>query len=102
MSHRLLLTQQPRKRFFNYYAVRSTATNSSSSLNFEDFANVYKFRSTGEIVRSYAILRICGLNFFVDNSLKVNGKFEINIKDNIDGFSVDEDSSNIFGIQNIQ
>ena len=44
----------------------------NSTLNFDDFQNVYKFRSTPQLLRSYAILRLCGINLFVDNSLNVS------------------------------
>ena len=46
----------------------------NSTLNFDDFQNVYKFRSTPQLLRSYAILRLCGINLFVDNSLNVSWK----------------------------
>ena len=46
----------------------------NSTLNFDDFQNVYKFRSTPQLLRSYAILRLCGINIFVDNSLNVSFK----------------------------
>merc|ERR1712156_54878 len=42
----------------------------ASSLKFDDFKSVYQFKSTKELMRSYSILRLCGINFFVDNSLK--------------------------------
>jgi len=41
-----------------------------TSLKFDDFKSVYQFKSTKELMRSYSILRLCGINFFVDNSLK--------------------------------
>ena len=43
-----------------------------TSLKFDDFKSVYQFKSTKELMRSYSILRLCGINFFVDNSLKVS------------------------------
>ena len=45
---------------------------SSANLRFDDFENVYKFKSTKELVRSYAILRLCGVNLFVDHSFRVS------------------------------
>ena len=50
----------------------AAATAAVTSLKFDDFKSVYQFKSTKELMRSYSILRLCGINFFVDNSLKVS------------------------------
>lgn len=41
------------------------------NLNFEDHKNAFEHKSAAEIVRSLLLLRICSVNLFVDNSLKV-------------------------------
>ena len=53
----------------------AAAAASASSLRFDDFQSVYQFKSTKELMRSYSILRLCGINFFVDNSLKVSSRY---------------------------
>ena len=76
-SQRLLGISKKAVIFDSLCKVQKRGTASvASSLKFDDFQSVYQFKTTKELMRSYSILRLCGIDFFVDNSLKVSQKFD--------------------------
>ncbi len=61
---------------------RSFVSNFKQQLDFSDGKEIYKFKTTKELLRGYGILRICAFNLFVDNALTVSGAqfFSLNAK----------------------
>ena len=65
--------------FSNYWKLIQTKTirsmcNYNVTLKKEDFydhQNIFKFKTTWELYRSVALLRLCSFNWLVDNSMKV-------------------------------
>lgn len=42
--------------------------------DFYDHANIFKFKSTWELYRSSILLKLCSINWIVDNSMKVSSR----------------------------
>lgn len=54
---------------------QSTLKSSSISLNLLNTKDIYHHKSTWELLRSLAILKVCSINYFADNSLDVSEVF---------------------------
>ncbi|XP_023345655.1 uncharacterized protein LOC111714724 isoform X2 [Eurytemora carolleeae] len=57
-------------------SVRSVSSQQALDLDFSDHQKVFRFKSTGDLLRSLAILKICSINSFVENALPVMRKCE--------------------------
>ena len=57
------------------YRLQSTvAASEVKSLDFEDHKDIFKFKTTWELARALIVLKVCSIDFFVDNSLYVSSK----------------------------
>ena len=49
----------------------SSSGKNVEKINFEDYRTVFKNKTSWELMRGLLILRLCSINFIVDNSLQV-------------------------------
>lgn len=58
----------------NTRTLSAVCNTTPQALQFSDHRRAFRHKSTWELLRALLILRACGSNFLVDNSLKVNLK----------------------------
>ena len=51
--------------------INNVQEKSLENINFEDYRNVFKNKTSWELMRGLVILRLCSINAIVDNSLEV-------------------------------